>query len=121
MWSFNTRTGELRRDGVLQGCGYSGHGEGKLNPELDWEPSVGPIPRGLWRAVRLIVPMTPHGPYVLVLAPAEGTETHGRDGFLCHGDSVEHPGEASLGCIILSRALRELIWTSGDHDITVEA
>jgi hypothetical protein len=45
----------------------------------------------------------------------------GRDGFLIHGDSVEHPGTASHGCIIMSRAIREAIAQSDDHELNVVA
>jgi len=45
--------------------------------------------------------------------------TFGRDGFLIHGDSVRHPGDASEGCIILPRRFRERIWTSEDTDLEV--
>jgi hypothetical protein len=88
--------------------GYSGHGLGKNAPGLEDHARVGPIPQGLY----FIGPPrdTPdHGPFVLPLDPCPGTDTHGRSGFLIHGDSKEHPGEASLGCIILPRPIREQI------------
>jgi hypothetical protein len=36
-----------------------------------------------------------------------------RSGFLIHGDSFSHPGDASDGCIILSRPEREAIVRTG--------
>jgi hypothetical protein len=57
----------------------------------------------------------------LKLNPAAATETFGRSGFLMHGDSKEHPGCASHGCVILPRAVREQVWTSGDSDLEVLA
>jgi len=33
----------------------------------------------------------------------------GRSGFMIHGDSEKHPGEASEGSIILDFAFREII------------
>ena len=59
------------------------------------------------------------GPFTLVLAPAPGTETHGRSAFRIHGDSIRLPGTASHGCIILPRPVREAIWASGDRDLEV--
>ena len=47
--------------------------------------------------------------------------THGRSGLLMHGDSKEHPGSASHGCVILPRSVREEVWQSGDRDLEVVA
>jgi len=58
---------------------------------------------------------------VLKLNPAPSTDTHGRGGFLMHGDSKEHPGSASHGCVILPRAVREEVWNSGDRELEVVA
>jgi hypothetical protein len=44
----------------------------------------------------------------------------GRDGFMIHGDSAKHPGEASDGCIIVDLPGRKAIAASGDHSLTVE-
>jgi hypothetical protein len=52
------------------------------------------------------------------LAP---TGTSPRTGFLIHGDSIEHPGTASHGCIIMPRAIREAIAQNDDHDLNVVA
>lgn len=43
----------------------------------------------------------------------------GREGFLIHGDSIVHMGQASHGCIILPRSIREQIAASGDDEIEV--
>jgi hypothetical protein len=45
----------------------------------------------------------------------------GRTGFLIHGDSLQHPGRASNGCIILPRPIRDRIAASGDDQLTVVA
>ena len=45
----------------------------------------------------------------MALTPAPDTNTFGRDSFLIHGDSSEHPGAASRGCIILPRNIRDQI------------
>lgn len=43
----------------------------------------------------------------------------GRSGFLIHGDSIAHTGQASHGCIILPRSVREQIAASGDDELEV--
>jgi len=96
----------------------SGPGEGKNNPDLEYIHDVGPIPKGVYG----IGPPhdTPtHGPHALALTPEPGTNTFGRDGFLIHGDSVQNPGTASHGCIILPRTVRDQIAASGDRQIQV--
>ncbi|EOW6741402.1 hypothetical protein ACOZ0W_000484 [Cronobacter dublinensis] len=44
----------------------------------------------------------------------------GRDGFMIHGESTAHPGEASDGCIILSLTNRKIIAASDDKILVVE-
>lgn len=120
MWTYNQANGNLSRDGELVATGYSGADpEGKNNPAMEAEHDVGPIPRGLWRVATLTVGETPHGPYVLHLEPQEGTDTFGRGGFLIHGDSINAPGTASKGCVIMPRSVRERIWASGDREFQV--
>jgi hypothetical protein len=125
-WVYSQTTGELRRSGaagILDGpeeFGYSGNGVGKNNPERQDQRGVGPIPRGLWRILEPRDTDT-HGPYVLPLTPDPTTATFGRSGFLIHGDSAAHLGEASEGCIILPRKMRRVIWESDDHELTVIA
>jgi hypothetical protein len=102
----------------LLGSGYSGSGAGKNDPALDFIPNVGPIPIGKWLLVGLEERGDLHPP-VIRLAPAPGTETFHRGGFLIHGDSIAHPGEASHGCIILPHEVREAIWNSGIRELEV--
>jgi hypothetical protein len=121
-WLYDRRTRNLWRIGnppSIVAQGYSGHGDFKNDPSHEDLKDAGPIPGGLWTIIALIEGQTPHGPYVLRLAPNEGTKTFGRSGFLIHGDSITAPGEASLGCIILPRAAREQIWQSGDIQLVV--
>lgn len=120
-WTYAQKTGELQQDGKPVATGYSGAGAGKNNPEMDNVSNVGPIPRGEWAVTGPPVDTRDHGPYVLRLEPAGNTETFGRDGFLMHGDSREHPGSASHGCVILPRTVREDIWKSGDRELQVVA
>jgi hypothetical protein len=119
LWTYRQATGELLKDGRFIAQGYSGKGHGKNNPAAETEKNVGPIPAGAWSVAALTTEMTAHGPYVLHLSPCNGTQTHGRSGFLMHGDNRQHPGEASEGCIIMQRAIREKVWESGDRVLTV--
>jgi hypothetical protein len=120
MWTYKQSTGEmLNADGKTVAIGYSGHLQGKNNPDLQAQHDVGPIPRGQWSILGPPVDTTSHGPFVLHLHPDANTNCFGRSGFLIHGDSVVHPGMASLGCIILLRAAREQIWQSKDHKLQV--
>lgn len=120
-WTYSQKTGDLDQDGHHVATGYSGAGEGKNNPSLQNVRNVGPIPQGDWTITGPPTNTEDHGPYVLRLNPSAGTETFGRSGFLMHGDSKEHPGGASEGCVILPRPVREQVWTSGDQDLKVVA
>lgn len=118
-WTYNSSNGVLARAGNIVSVGYSGFAAGKNNPLLENESNVGPIPRGRWKIVGEPFDSPEHGPFCLRLQSEPGTETFGRSGFLIHGDSIVHPGMASKGCIILLRAHREDIWSSGDRELTV--
>jgi hypothetical protein len=60
-----------------------------------------------------------HGPYVMALSPAEGTDTFGRGGFPIHGDSIENPGTASHGGVILAHDRRVQVSSRGDTGLQV--
>ena len=120
-WTYAQKSGELQQDGKPVATGYSGAGVGKNNPALENVSNVGPIPQGDWTIAGPPVDTADHGPYVLKLTPAVGTETFGRSGFLMHGDSRDHPGCASHGCVILPRSVREQVWNSGDRELEVLA
>jgi len=120
-WTYAQNTGELLQDGQHVSTGYSGASDGKNNPAMENVHNVGPIPRGDWTITGPPVDSKDHGPYVLKLNPEPSTNTHGRSGFLMHGDSKEHPGSASHGCVILSRPVREEVWNSGDRELEVVA
>lgn len=126
MWRWDQSAGELSRDGKFVAKGYSGKGRGKNNPALQGMAGIGPLPAGRYRIVRRY-DSARVGPYALALDPVDavpGNDRHeptGRSAFRIHGDSVRQPGTASRGCIILPRAVRERIWTSGDRDLEVVA
>jgi len=116
MWTYAQKTGVLARDGIAQGHGYSGAGGARNNPDAQRVKGEGPIPAGHYR----IGPAYTHprlGPLTMNLAPEPGTETFGRALFRIHGDNQTH--DASHGCIVLSRPLRERIAQSGDIFLTV--
>jgi len=118
-WTYSQNSGELQHNGKHVATGYSGAGQGKNNPAMENVSNVGPIPHGEWTIAGPPIDTKDHGPYVLRLNPTSETETHGRSGFLMHGDSKESPGCASQGCVIMPRAVREEVWNSGDHDLDV--
>lgn len=120
-WTYSQKSGSISQDDHEVARGYSGNAEGKNNPAMQNIHNVGPIPQGDWTITGPPVDTTTHGPYVLKLTPASETQTFGRGGFLMHGDSKEHPGTASQGCIIMPRAVREKVWISGDKDLKVVA
>lgn len=140
MWSYKQATGQIQDfKGFRFGCSYAGHGEGKNNPVLQyvrggcrwdadkklWVPvdgltsdDFGPLPCGIY-TMQEPVDTEKHGPFVLWLTPGIGNEMFGRSEFGIHGDSIEHPGLASEGCICSPRTIREVMWRSNDHNIQV--
>jgi hypothetical protein len=119
MWTWVQQSGELlNSDGKVLAKGYSGMGIAKNDPSAQQVPDMGPIPQGKY-TVYPPVDSQSHGPYAMHLMPETDNEMFGRAGFMIHGDSLEHPGFASDGCIILPRAAREAIWQSDDHDLLV--
>lgn len=120
MWTYSQKAGTLEHDGNPDSDGYSGHLSGRDNPAMQDVPNVGPIPRGFYTIEKPKDTAT-HGPFVLGLEPDPSNEMHGRGGFLIHGDSKVDPGEASHGCLVLARVVRERIAASGDNRLEVIA
>jgi hypothetical protein len=118
MWVWDQSAGKLFHNDEFICRGYAGSGPGKNNPELQSAVGVGPIPRGDWLLTGVCNSKNT-GPFTINLVPKAGTDALGRSAFRIHGDSKFHPGAASHGCIILPRAIRELIWQSGDHSLSV--
>lgn len=117
-WKYVQSTGRLYRDGTLvQGVGgYSGHGQYKNRPDAQHIQDNGPIPRGQWHIGGYT---SNKGPLTITLTPKPGTQTFGRAAFRIHGDSINSPGTASHGCIIMNHTTRQMIINSGDHDLEV--
>lgn len=122
MWVYHQCSGCLEDDkGLIVGVGYSGaEGSGKNIPRMQNVRNVGPIPQGIY-AIGDPYDSQAHGPFVLPLIPGPTNEMFGRSGFLIHGDSLEHPGAASEGCIIMSRQIREEIAGGDDRSLKVVA
>lgn len=116
MHNYCSKTGQWTLpDGRIYNC-YSGHGEGRNNPDMEGHKGVGPIPRGMYRIGK---PRNSErtGRYIMDLF-AVGHDCHGRDAFQLHGNNKTN--DASNGCIILSpRQSREEIWNTGDTELEV--
>lgn len=101
--TYSQSTGSLsctddRTGAVYLTCaGYAGTGAGRNNPDMDDQPNIGPLPRGDYNVG---APFEhPHaGPNARRLNPLPGTDMHGRNGMLMHGDNLRH--DASNGCIV---------------------
>lgn len=109
--------GRLTFGGKAYGA-YSGHGLGKNNHAYETMANVGPIPCGDWEIIRWDDHHGDKGPVVAVLRPV-GHDAHNRTDFLMHGDSLEHPGEASHGCVIANRMIRDTLRASGETKLRV--
>lgn len=118
-WTYEQRTGALHWNGKLFAVGYSGGGPGKNNPSMEQVKRVGPIPKGWYTISGPPYTSPTHGPFVLRLLIQVGNKMYNRGSFLIHGDSIDHPGMASEGCIIMARWVRKAIWSSGDYQLNV--
>jgi hypothetical protein len=116
-WEYSQSTGRMTHNGAFVEKGYSGGGEGKDNPDMERAIKAGPIPRGTYH-IGSPRNSSHSGPYVLDLTPY-AHNAHGRTEFLIHGDSISNPGNASEGCIVLSRKTREKISATGDNVLEV--
>lgn len=117
-WIYEQSTGNLSHNGVRIGQGYSGAGAGKNNASMQADIDMGPIPCGVY-SIETPVNSIEHGPFAMPLLPAATNEMFGRSGFMLHGDSIAHPGDASEGCVIMARSIREYVWASGDRELQV--
>jgi hypothetical protein len=119
VWIFEQLSGRLlKQGGGLLAIGYSGAGKGKNSPTEENIQNFGPIPEGFYD-VQPPINSPIHGPFALPLLPDAGNCMFGRCGFMIHGDSLERPGEASEGCIVIARFAREMLYNGGDHRLQV--
>lgn len=126
MFTYSQSSGLLTFDGQpkFTTSGYSGHGPGLNNPAMENVPDVGPIPATEYDIDGPIVHPGLAAPVFRLLPKVPGT-THGRAGFLMHGDNEAMNCTASEGCIILSHPARvmidSLIEHTGDRTLVVTA
>ena len=117
MWVYRQRTGALiDPSGKHVATGYSGKGKHKNSPDSEHLRGEGPIPRATY-TIGKPYDSAKVGPFCLPLTTAE--LIHGRSAFLIHGDTIKAPGNASNGCIILPRKVRNAILDSGDRVLKV--
>lgn len=110
----------------LLGIGYSGHGAGTNNPEMqevkadpaDPNSPAGPLPCGMY-TIGTLRDSARTGRDIMDLKPDADNEMFGRGDFECHGDSVVHPHQASHGCIIQLHSVRLEINKSTDRRLKV--
>lgn len=123
MWTYEQSTGRLLHDDKYAGTGYSGYAQAKNNPDMEQIPDMGCIPRGHYTICEPHNIVDDNGKlineYVMSLIPDFDNHMFNRSAFEIHGDSETHPGQASKGCIIMGRAIRETIWESGDRKLEV--
>jgi len=124
MWVYEQASGRLiGPDGKLVAAGYAGgnegkNPEGKNNPDMQDKRSIGPLPRGIYTLGTPVL-KSHLGPFAIPLIPAPDNKMCGRGSFYVHGDRTRDPGNASQGCMILPRAVRDLMWASDDHELKV--
>lgn len=117
MWKFEVAAGLLCDPAGLAVPAYSGHGDGRDNPEMEAVSNVGPIPRGRY-SIGAARWSEKTGPITITLTPIEHN-AHGRTAFEVHGDSITKPGEASHGCIITNPKTRGQMRDSEDRILEV--
>jgi hypothetical protein len=121
MWTYKQSTGELSSPGgKVIATGYAGHGVGENNPADQEISGVGPLPEGLYD-IGPLHDEPVEGVDCMLLTPQHGTNVYGRGPFLMHGDSSLHPGQASLGCIIMPHPVRLAVGQSEDKVLQVIA
>jgi hypothetical protein len=133
MWTFEIITGKMYRpNGSLLATGYAGGWGGisadKNNPAAENIPDEGPLPEGMWTIGPSFYNVEMGCAVVMRLTPDPDVNLKGRDAFsgglehfMIHGDSLENPGCASKGCIIMPRTARNEISASIDRRLSVVA
>ena len=91
--------------------------EGRNNPDMCNVPNIGPLPPGDY-TMGTPVEHSRLGAFAIPLTPDPANEMYGRRGFYFHGDT-EVPGNASDGCIVGSRPVRDAAHASPDQRVRV--
>ena len=134
MWTYEQATGKLRNpNGDVIGRGYAGRDidsagnfvGGKNNPVKENIENVGPLPSGIYAADWIELIHAVLGKFAIHLKPDQTTEAkiaaYGRQplSFFVHGDSLEHPGASSDGCIVQTLSVRRQLWNCKDRTLQV--
>jgi hypothetical protein len=116
VWIYNNKTGELSIDGENISEGYSGKNTGKIkglnNPAMLNKNSIGPIPNGIYKIgdsgynehMGEYVRLEETNPNFL----KENDRTPGT--FYVHGNKRSGGFDASAGCIILPKEIRDMMF-----------
>ncbi len=124
-WVYESSTGKMFDPaGNFVSRGYAGGNEGKNpeginNPAMQCVKNIGPLPVGFYTFGAPVL-KSHLGPFAIPLIPDTTNKMCGRGDFYCHGDTTPS-GNASEGCIIMPRAIRNAMWASPDHRIQVVA
>src|SRR5271157_4116869 len=114
-WKHEQSTGKIwNANNTYLDTGYAGRDKGKNNPSMEGVKGIGPLPHGTWQPVELFEEHPMVGKFAVRVEPAneetlQRVRSYGRDpkSFFMHGDSIEHPGLASHGCMVHQRPTRE--------------
>jgi Protein of unknown function (DUF2778) len=121
-WVFVIRTAALYApSGGWYTNAYAGNGADKNNPDAEFVKNHGPLPVG---GYTMLLPLegTHLGPCAIPLLPDPSNDMGGRGDFFIHDDSVDHPGDASDGCLVTEGVTsRRTMWASPDHRLVVVA
>lgn len=123
-YEYSQSTGQLKLvddatgQSTTVGTGYAGNGSGINNPDAQGQSNTGPVPQGTY-TIGQAADGGHLGAEHMSLTPQAGTDMEGRSGFYMHGDNSASNFTASNGCIIMDRAVRDSVSTSGVSTLTV--
>ena len=118
-----TNGGVTADDGTAIATGWSGHGEGKNNPAMQFVRCVGPLPQGWYTIDPWEMSHPVLGPMVAHLTPDPDNDMQGRNAFYFHGPSSDPSkyGQESEGCIVVPHFPRQAIKDTGMTRLQVVA
>jgi hypothetical protein len=122
-WIYSQDDGRLYdKDGLHIATGYAGGNCGKNpecvnNPDSQSVKKFGPLPVGIYTFGEVVLKST-LGPFAIPLIPDKLNNMFGRGHFYVHGDTSPS-GNASEGCIIMARSVRNEMYESLDHRLEV--
>lgn len=123
-WTYRQSTGELSNpDGKVVAKGYAGgncgkNPEGVNNPLMQAIKAIGPIVCGGFTFGDPVL-QSHLGPFAIPLIPDPANDMMGRGDFFMHGDTLAMNHSASMGCIIMPRAIRNTCAASDDDLLQV--